>query len=88
MGGKCRPLGHPCMLALGYPGEIPLRSTSLFWDVLRWSSSSHTEAGVEVHLRREAPARHFARLFPAGSASPQLETWGPMQDCRRRGGRR
>ena len=43
--------------------------------------------GVEVHLRREAPARHFACSFPAGSASPQLETWGPKQDCRRRGRR-
>ena len=41
--------------------------------------------GIEVLFWREAPARHFACSFPAGSASPQLDTWGPKQDCRRRG---
>ena len=36
--------------------------------------------GVEVHLRREeAPARHFACSFPAGSASPQLELGDPSR---------
>ena len=35
--------------------------------------------GIEVLFWREAPARHFACSFPAGSASPQMELGDPCR---------
>ena len=65
-------MSHPCMLALGFPVATPLRSASLFWDVLRWWSSSHTEAG----LRYSFGERRLRGISPAPSRrGPLHRSW-------------
>ena len=53
-------------------GEIPLRRASWVWDVLRWWSSSHTEAG----LRYTFGERRLRVISPAPSRrSPLHRRW-------------
>ena len=81
-GGKCPPMSHPCMLALRFPVATPLRSASLFWDVLRWSSSSRTKAG----LRYTFGERRLRGISPAPSQrGPPRRRWKLGDPCRTAG---